>query len=127
MRGYSGIHLSSSCCVRFVRNSDIDESFESTFDEMRSDAVDILYIDYLNVHQSIGGILGAISELLKLPHGPHSNDSLWSFLDDLITCSSNLNGLVIVVDAADRFLEQESRSFFDFDRGIFDSNSSLDV
>lgn len=113
MRGYSGINLSSSCCVRFVRNSEIDESFESTFDKLRSDGIDVVYIDYFAVHRNSGGIVGAISEILKLPHGPHSDDSLWSFLDDLITCSSNLCGLVIVVDTADRFLEQESASFFD--------------
>lgn len=113
MRGYSLLNLPSSCCIRFVRNHEIDDSIDEILNEIRAGGLTFVYVDYMRLPENSKSVVDSISEILELPNGPHSEGRLWSFLDDLITCSFNLDGLVIVIDSAYQYLEQDSRNFFD--------------
>lgn len=113
MRGYYGIELASSACVRFVRNDDMDGSEHEVFNEVRSRGVRCTYVD-LGSAQAQGDMLAnQIADALHLEHAPYADKHWVCFLDDLITLAHREQGLVIVVDGAWLLIEKRRNELFD--------------
>jgi hypothetical protein len=113
MRGYYGIELSSSACVRFVRNGDMDGSEQEVFEDVRKRGIRYAYVD-LSSPRVQGEILAnQIGGVLTLEHAPYTHNHWVCFLDDLITLAHREQGLVIVVDSAWLLLEGRRGELFD--------------
>ncbi|MET3109528.1 hypothetical protein AAKU58_004385 [Oxalobacteraceae bacterium GrIS 1.18] len=114
MRGYAMLCRSNSLCVRFVRNSEIEDQYLNFLaSELESSAMTCAYVNYSDVDEKKEGLIRSIAGKLQLQNYPYGSNALASFWDDLITLSSQSNGLVIVVDRADLLLEKNQNEFFD--------------
>lgn len=112
MRGYDGVDLSASVCVRFVRNSEIDNSLPELVRKLHHRAMLIGYVDCSTILPQ-DGLINAIATALDLTHAPYSVNRYASFLDDLITLSYTANGLVIVADSADSLWQVGNYEMFE--------------
>jgi hypothetical protein len=112
--GYSGIHLPMSGCVRFVVDCDFADTLRETVVDLKSKGVVCGYVDYMDIRRTHERIGDHIAAVLKLPNAPYRGPiSPWvPFLDDLIALSARVNGLVLVIDNAGFFLENDRDEAF---------------
>ena len=113
MRGYSGIELSNTACVRFVRNAEIDGSEREIFDEARRRGVRSAYIDSSSSAELPRTFANVIAEALRLDNAPYESKQWLCLSDDLITLAYRERGLVITVDNAWVLLERHQDELFD--------------
>ena len=125
MRGYAGIWLPLSACVHFVRNDEIDDSLIEMVEDLREKKITWAYVDYEIVSKSGANIADHIARVLRLEHAPYGGPPYggpcsqgvgihWvRFLDDLITLSSHVTGVVIVIDNADLLFAEARNDAFD--------------
>src|SRR5262245_31587961 len=113
MLGYGRIDRSLSACVHFVRNDEVDDSFPRQVQDLRDLKITCAYIDYVAVRRSNQWIANDIGRLLELDHAPYPVEHWVAFLDDLITLSDKVAGLVIVIDNADQFFTEARNEAFD--------------
>lgn len=113
MRGYSGIDVTSSACVRFVRNDEIDGSEQEIFDEARRRGIRCVYIDS-SLEEAAGTTLAnQIAIALGLDNAPYETNRWLRLLDDLITLAHREQGLVVVVDGAWTLIDRRRNELFD--------------
>lgn len=113
MRGYNGIELSSSACVRFVRNSEVDGSEQELFEEVRRRGIRCVYIDPSLAEASGEVLANQIARALDLDNAPYETRHWLCLLDDLITLAHRERGLVIVVDNAWALVDGRRNELFD--------------
>jgi hypothetical protein len=113
MRGYSGIELSGSTCVRFIRNAEIDGSEREIFDEARRRGMRSIYVDANGAGASRLMLANFIAEALQLDDAPYETNHWLCFSDDLITLAHREHGLIIVVDNAWALLDRRREELFD--------------
>jgi hypothetical protein len=113
MRGYSGIELTSSACVRFVRNDEIDGSEREIFDEARRRAIRCVYIDSSLAEAAGTTLANQIAVALGLDNAPYETRHWLCLLDDLITLAHREQGLVVVVDGAWTLIDRHRNELFD--------------
>jgi hypothetical protein len=111
VKGYSGVGLSNSACVRFVRNSEIDGSEQEIFDDARQRGTRIVYVDASKCEREI--VANVVASAIQLDHAPYQANYWVCFLDDLISLAYREQGLIIVVDNADALFELRRAEFFD--------------
>jgi hypothetical protein len=112
MRGYSGIHLPLSACIHFVRNDEIDNGLHEMVSALKKNEIVCAYVDYAPGANAVS-LANYIANILELDHQPYGPRPWVPFLDDLISESFRLNGLVIVVDNADVLMETARNDVFD--------------
>jgi len=112
MRGYSGIDLSSSACVRFVRNSEVDGSEQQLFEDARRRGIRCVYVAS-SAEETEGVLANQIAEALDLDNAPYETRHWVCLLDDLITLAHREPGLVIVVDNAWLLMERRPNELCD--------------
>lgn len=112
MRGYGGIQLPLSACIHFVRNDEIDNALPKMVSALKKNGIVCAYVDYAPGANAIS-LANCIANILALDHQPYGPQPWVRFLDDLITKSVQLNGLVIVVDNADILMETIRNDVFD--------------
>lgn len=113
MRGYGGITLVSSACVRFVRNVEIDGSEHEIFEGARRQGIRAVYVD-TGAAEATGKMLAnQIAEALHLDNAPYESRHWLCLLDDLITLAHREEGLVIVVDGAWALIDRRRNELFD--------------
>jgi hypothetical protein len=113
MRGYHGIELTSSACVRFVRDDEMDGSEHEVFEKARGRGIRCVYVDCSSSDMQTEVLANQIAGALHLEHAPYSDKHWVCFLDDLITLAHREQGLVIVVDGAWLLLERRRGELFD--------------
>ena len=114
MRGYSGIDRSLSACLHFVRNDEVDESLAQHVQGMKDLKITCTYIDYIAMRGSNVGVANYIGRVLELENAPYYPVEHWvAFLDDLISLSDEIQGLVIVIDNAHQFFAEARNEAFD--------------
>lgn len=112
MQGYSGIERSSSACVRFVRNSEIDGSEYEILREIRDRGIRFAYVDPNAVASEVR-LANQIAGTLDLENAPYETKHWLCFLDDLITLAYRERGLVVVVDNAWALVDKRQDELFD--------------
>jgi len=113
MRGYSGIQLSLSACVHFVRNNEIDDGIDAIIADAQRQSILIGYVDYDEVKVSTN-LASAIGKTLGAPHAPYGEKKRHlQLLDDLIALSTKESGLVIIVDNSQNLIQENIREMFD--------------
>jgi hypothetical protein len=70
MRGYYGIELTSSACVRFVRNDDVDGSEHEVFEAARTRGIRCAYVDLSSSQAQGDHLANRIADALRLEHAP---------------------------------------------------------
>lgn len=113
MRGYNGIEISSSACVRFVRNTEVDGSEQELFDEIRRREICCAYVDANHVQASGEVLANQIARALDLDDAPYESRQWLCLLDDLITLAHRESGLVVVVDNAWTLMDGRRNELFD--------------
>jgi hypothetical protein len=103
MRGYSDIDRSTSHCLTFIDEGDLDLEDQELAGRVRKLGYRIAYIDcaeYANKHWEIPTDIGRQLGTDHPPYheGTESNFARW--LDDLISLAYSTAGLVIVLDNA---------------------------
>jgi hypothetical protein len=112
MRGYDGMDRSTSACVRFVRNTEVDADVREAFAELGNAGIRRAYVD-LRTPQAGDVLANQVARALQLEHAPYTHKHWVCFLDDLVTLAHREKGLVIVVDGAWLLIEQRRNEFFD--------------
>ena len=113
MRGYGGIALVSSACVRFVRNVEIDGSEHEIFAGARGEGIRTVYVDIGAVEASGKLLANQLAEAMHLENAPYKAKHWLCLLDDLITLAHRERGLVIVLDGAWTLIDQRRDELFD--------------
>jgi hypothetical protein len=113
MRGYGGIERSLSACLHFVRNSEVDESLSETAQYLKDHNIVCAYVDYEVVRKLGQRIADCVGNSLHLEHSPYGPAPWVPFLDDLISLSDEVNGVVIVIDNANLFFSSSRNEVFD--------------
>jgi hypothetical protein len=114
MRGYSDIVRSTSACVHFVEAKEIDE--EELVDIRRAlDEADIRcsYVDCRDLIDAPHRTCDAIGAAVLAEHFPYGPNGWIPLLDDMITLSMKLPGLVIILDHADELFGIDRSQIFD--------------
>jgi hypothetical protein len=112
MRAYYAMDRSTSACVRFVRNAELDDDLHEVFAEIRSLGFRCVYVD-LRVSHAGDVLANQVAHALQPAHAPYTRKHWVCFLDDLITLAHREKGLVIVVDGGWLLLEQRRDELFD--------------
>jgi hypothetical protein len=116
MLGYSRIGLPVSACVSFVRNREIDgDELRAIVADAKAKGIVCAYLDYFQMQGVPGHIGDHIARVLKLDHPPYGRaHNPWiPFLDDLITLSNRVNGMALIMDNSEAFLNENRRDLFD--------------
>jgi len=113
MRGYSGIGIPSSACIRFVRNADVDDSLRGILSEVRDRGVRIAYVGPKRAASSTAGLVNLLAGELGLKHAPYEFNRWVCFLDDLGALAYEEQGLVIIIDSAWMIFTEKPNEMFD--------------
>jgi hypothetical protein len=113
MRGYSDIERSTSSCVHFVEASDIDQELIELKREIDSMQIRCAYIDCRTLLRNPEVVCDEVARAVRAEHAPYGEENWVRLLDDMISLSSSLRGLVIVMDHADELLAANKRKIFD--------------
>jgi hypothetical protein len=114
--GYSRIGLPVSACVSFVRNREIDgDELRAKVADVKAKGIVCAYLDYLQIRGLPGHIGDHIARVLKLLHPPYGRaHNPWiPFSDDLISLSNRVNGMALIMDNSEVFLNENPRDLFD--------------
>jgi hypothetical protein len=113
---YSRIGMPVSACVSFVRNTEIDgDELRAIAGDAKAKGIACAYLDYLQTRggsEHIGDHIARVLELYHPPYGGAHNPWV-PFLDDLIALSTEVNGMVLIIDNSDVFLKEKPRDLFD--------------
>ena len=116
MLGYTRIGRPVSACVSFVRNRDIDgDELPAIVADAKAKGVVCAYLDYLQMRGAPGHIGDHIARVLKLNHPPYGRaHNPWiPFSDDLIALSNRVNGMALIIDNSEVYLNENPRDLFD--------------
>jgi hypothetical protein len=118
MGNYWDVRRSSSNCVHFVFDGKLTEE-EELVTELRASHVRWHYVDYLSCKFRKEAVIDAIGRTAGLRNAPYHTDeeggprNVWlEFLDDLMSLAEESENLVIIIDNADAFLQDERETMF---------------
>ena len=113
MRGYSDIARSTTACVHFVEAHEIDEELREFMRELDEARIHCAYIDCRKLVADPDGTCAAVAIAVGVEHAPYGEEHWIRLLDDMISLSVNLPGLVIVLDHADQLFDVARSKVFD--------------
>lgn len=100
MRGYSDIARSTSACVHFVEAREVDEELRELKSELDAARVPCAYVDCRRLRNPEDAC-DAVAVAIGAEHAPYGEEHWIRLLDDMISLSVKLPGLVIVLDHAE--------------------------
>jgi len=112
MRGYWDIGKSTSHCVTFVETEEVDDDLVELVANVRQRGFRIAYVDCERFRERPWEIGSEVGFQLKMAHPPYHEKNelnLVRWLDDLISLAYSTQGVVIVLDNADRVFEKHRR------------------
>jgi len=114
MRGYSDITRSTSSCVHFVEAQKVDEEeLRELKAELDAAHIRYAYVDCRTLLADPEGTCDAVSVAVGAEHVPYGEQGHWVKLwDDMISLSTELPGLVIVMDHADQLFNVDRSQIF---------------
>jgi len=113
MRGYSDIVRSTTCAVHFIEAIKVDEEVLDLKTEMDTAGIWGAYVDCRPLAMKAVGTCDAVAVAIGAQHAPYGEEHWIRLLDDMITLSKSLSGLVIVMDHADKLFEADRSKVFD--------------
>lgn len=114
MRGYSDIARSTSACIHFVEAAQVNEELIDLKGELSKTNIRWAYIDAADLLIDPERICDLVAAAIQAEHAPYDEPGQWvRFLDDMITLSSELPGLVIVVDHANQLFNRDRGKIFE--------------
>jgi hypothetical protein len=119
MGSYHSCLRSTGDCLQFVYNESADEADAGLPDAFRKAGIRYAYVDYLDAAKSDEHLANILGNAIKLPNLPYHEPTsrfhvpIWTpFLDDLVMLSRELAGIAVIIDNADAFLAEDSRTMF---------------
>ena len=116
MRGYSDIVRSTSACVHFVEAHEVDKDQEEMRElksEMDAARIRYIYVDCRSLLADSASTCDVVSLAMGGEHVPYGEKGHWvKLLDDMISLSAELTGLVIVIDHADQLFDVDRSQIF---------------
>jgi len=101
--------------VHFVEPNEVDSDLLNVKNELRLLGIRCVYLDARCLVLGGRDICDAVAIAIGAEHAPYGGSGEWfKLLDDLITLSGELPGLVIVMDNADELLVANRSMLFDF-------------
>ncbi|MDR6539789.1 hypothetical protein [Variovorax soli] len=124
MRGYTDVTRSTSACVHFVEGREVeareieasdefDEGLRSIRRSLDEARIRCAYVDCRLLASNPKGTCNAVGTAMQGTHRPYKADDWVRLLDDMITLSATLPGLVIVLDHADQLFALDRSQIFD--------------
>jgi hypothetical protein len=114
MRGYSDITRSTSACIHFVDSRHVDQELIDLKRELVASNIRCAYVDARELLIDPENTCDLISVAIDAEHVPYGETGHWvKLLDDMITLSSELPGLVIVIDHADQLFNKDRNKIFE--------------
>lgn len=113
MRGYSDIARSTSACVHFVEAREVDEELIELKSELDAAHIPCAYVDCRQLISNPEDTCDVIAVAIGAEHAPYGEEYWIRLLDDMISLSVKLPGLVIVLDHADQLFEANRSKVFD--------------
>jgi hypothetical protein len=113
MRGYSDIVRSTSACVHFVEAREVDQELVETKGELDAAGIRCAYVDCRRLIANPDGTCDAVAVAVGADHAPYGEEHWIRLLDDMISLSVKLPGLVIVLDHADQLFNADRSKIFD--------------
>lgn len=113
MRGYSDIVRSTSACVHFVESREVDEELIEFKSELDAARISCAYVDCRQLIANPEGTCGAVAAAIGAEHAPYGEEHWVRLLDDMISLSVKLPGLVVVLNHADELFDVDRSKVFD--------------
>lgn len=113
MRGYSDIVRSTSACVHFVEACEVDEELLEVKSELDAACIPCAYVDCRQLVENPAGTCDAVAVAIGAEHAPYGEEHWIRLLDDMISLSVRLPGLVIVLDHAEQLFAVDRSKVFD--------------
>jgi len=113
MRGYSDIVRSTSACVHFVEAREVDEELIELKSELDVAHIPCAYVDCRQLIANPEDTCDAVAVAVGAEHAPYGEEHWIRLLDDMISLSVKLPGLVIVLDHADQLFDANRSKVFD--------------
>ena len=119
MNSYFETRRSSSDCVQFVYADGVGAEDAGLREDLNRLGIKYAYVDYLEIKRNGEHIVNAIAKSLSLTHAPYMPPTeafrikvIVPFLDDLVGLSQKVAGVAIIIDNADIFLADDSKTMF---------------
>lgn len=113
MRGYSDIVRSTTAAVHFIEEIKVDDEVLDLKAEMDNVGIRCAYIDCEPLALNPIETCDAVAVAIGASHAPYGEEHWIRLLDDMISLSTSLPGLVIVMDHADKLFEADRLKVFD--------------
>lgn len=113
MRGYRDIVRSTSACVHFVEAREVDEELLELKSELDAARIPCAYVDCRQLVENPERTCEAVAVAVGAEHAPYGEEHWIRLLDDLISLSVRLPGLVIVLDHAEQLFAVDRSKVFD--------------
>ncbi|WP_157634433.1 hypothetical protein [Variovorax sp. Root318D1] len=113
MRGYSDTIRSTTCAVHFIEAIKVDEEVVDLKAELDSAGIRCAYIDCRPIAVNPLAACDAVAVAIGASHAPYGEEHWIRLLDDMISLSTSLPGLIIVMDHADELFEADRTKVFD--------------
>jgi hypothetical protein len=113
MQGYGRINLSTSGCLHFVDDTEVEEFLEESLAKLKTSEMRIVYINYKEIFREKKTLIDELGVRASLLNAPYKHNQWASFIDDLITASQMLKGLVIIINSADLLFRENRREATD--------------
>jgi len=103
-----------SACVHYVESQKVDEEeLRELKDELETAQIRCAYVDCRTLLSAPENTCEAVAVAIGAEHLPHGEKGHWvKLLDDMITLSVELPGLVIVMDHADQLFALDRSQIF---------------
>jgi hypothetical protein len=101
-------------CLHFYESTQVDSDLFEIKRELEATQVTCVYIDASDLLERKADLCASIALAIRAEHSPYIDSASWlELLDDMITLSRILPGLVIVIDNAGVLFDTRSRDAFD--------------
>ena len=113
MRGYCDIVRSTSACVHFVEAREVNEELLEFKSELDAARIPYAYVDCRQLVENPESTCDAVAIAIGAEHAPYGEEHWIRLLDDMISLSVRLPGLVIVMDHAQELFSIDRSKVFD--------------
>ena len=114
MFGYYHLTRATTGCLHFFESTQVDSDLVAIKRELETMQVNCVYIDASDLLEGKAALCASIALAINAEHSPYADSACWlELLDDMITLSKVLPGLVIVIDNAGALFHTQSRDVFD--------------
>ncbi|WP_157522107.1 hypothetical protein [Mitsuaria sp. 7] len=113
MRGYIDVVRSTSACVHFVEAHEVSDDLMEIREELLDAGIRCAYIDCRKISGSSMSTCEVVALAIDAENAPYGEEHWIRLLDDMISLSRKLPGLVIILDHAELLLNLDRTIVFD--------------